>query len=192
MLIIFIGPPGAGKGTQAKRLVARLGVPHVSTGDMLRHAVKIGTKMGKHAASFMENGGLVPDPLVVGIVGEELQRPEYRGGCLLDGFPRTLGQAIALDDYLRQRGGGIDVVLELAVADDELKRRLLERSTRADDPRADDSISAIPRRLELYHSRTAPLLDYYRQRNLLCTINGAQSPDEVFDDICRAIDSKSE
>jgi adenylate kinase len=189
MLIIFIGPPGSGKGTQAVRLVQRLGVPHVSTGDLLRQAVKAGTKQGKLAESYMANGGLVPDPLVVGIVGEQLERPEFRSGCLLDGFPRTLGQATSLDDYLRQRNMSIDLVLELAVDEEELKRRLVKRSKNADDPRADDSLDAIPRRLELYHTRTEPLLEYYRERGLLRTIDGAQTPDQVFEAICKAVDA---
>lgn len=189
MLIIFIGPPGAGKGTQTERLVRYLGVPYISTGELLRAAVRAGTEMGKLAASFMENGGLAPDPLVVGIIGQELQHPQYRRGCVLDGFPRTLGQAVALDDYLRQRGEAIDLVLELSVTDEELKRRLLDRARRSSDPRADDTIAAIPRRLELYHSRTEPLLDYYRERDLLCTIDGAQSPDEVFAAIRRAVEA---
>jgi adenylate kinase len=189
MLIIFIGPPGSGKGTQSARLVQHLGVPHVSTGDLLRAAVKARTKLGLLAETFMRNGGLCPDPLVVNIIGEELEHPQYRVGCLLDGFPRTLGQAVALDDYLRERGVGIDLVLELAVTDEVLTKRLLERSTRTDDPRSDDSISAIPRRLELYHTRTVPLLDYYRQRNLLASIDGDQTPDAVFADILKVIDS---
>lgn len=192
MLIIFIGPPGAGKGTQAKRLAAYLDIAHLSTGDMLREAVRAGNELGKMAASYMEKGQLVPDALVVSIVGQRLDTPECAKGCLFDGFPRTLGQARSLDAYLSETGRSLDAVLELKVDEEELIRRLLGRAQGANAPRADDTPEAIPKRLEVYRAQTAPLLDYYRQRGLLREIDGTGSPDEVFARIQAVVDKHRE
>jgi adenylate kinase len=188
MLVVFIGPPGAGKGTQASRLCDYLNVPHLSTGDMLRQAKQDGTPLGKQASAYMDRGSLVPDQLVVEIVGERLEQPDCKAGCLLDGFPRTLAQAQALDEYLSQHAGCIDFVLELRVDEQELIQRLLGRAQESDQPRSDDSPEAIPHRLEVYRSQTEPLLEYYRQRNLLHSIDGLGTPDEVFDRIRAAVD----
>jgi adenylate kinase len=188
MLVVFIGPPGAGKGTQASRLCDYLNVPHLSTGDMLRQAKQDGTPLGKQASAYMDRGSLVPDQLVVEIVGDRLEQPDCKAGCLLDGFPRTLAQAQALDEYLSQHAGCIDFVLELRVDEQELIQRLLGRAQESDQPRSDDSPEAIPHRLEVYRSQTEPLLEYYRQRNLLHSIDGLGTPDEVFDRIRAAVD----
>jgi adenylate kinase len=136
----------------------------------------------------MDRGSLVPDQLVVEIVGDRLEQPDCKAGCLLDGFPRTLAQAQALDEYLSQHAGCIDFVLELRVDEQELIQRLLGRAQESDQPRSDDSPEAIPHRLEVYRSQTEPLLEYYRQRNLLHSIDGLGTPDEVFDRIRAAVD----
>lgn len=134
MRIILIGPPGAGKGTQCQRLVEWLKVPHLSTGEMLRAAVRAGTPEGLQASLAMEQGHLVPDPLIVGMVTRRLEAPDCRNGCLLDGFPRTLPQAATLDDLLERRAMSVDCVIELAVPRDELTRRMLARKRADDDP----------------------------------------------------------
>jgi len=188
MRIVFIGPPGVGKGTQSKNLVEYLQVPHVASGDMLRKAKQGGKAQGPNAlgvnaldeevARQMDLGRLVPDAIVVEMMGQRLAQPDCAVGFLLDGFPRTLPQAEALDQLLTDRGTCLDVVLALDVNPDELFRRLMARAETQD--RADDTEETIRRRMQVYRDQTEPLLDYYRGSGILRTIDGMGSPDEVF------------
>lgn len=186
MLFVFLGPPGAGKGTQSLRLIEHLGIPHLSTGDILRKAVQDDTELGKTAASYMESGQLVPDQLVVDVVGHRLQQPDCQQGCLLDGFPRNRNQAYALDEFLQQHGRSLDLVLDLAVDLEELQRRMLERAEIEN--RADDTPETISKRLQVYQEATEPLKDYYRRRQLLESIDGMGTPEVVADRIRAVVD----
>lgn len=177
MRVIFIGPPGVGKGTQSKRLLEYLDVPHLSTGDMLRQAVADESEIGRLSQEYMSSGKLVPDPIILEIVGQRLSQDDCQRGCLLDGFPRTLAQAKALDEYLDERGMPLSGVLELKVDQDEIVRRLAGRG------RADDAPEIIRARLENYARQTQPLLDYYRKRGLLHEVDGIGTPDQVFERI---------
>lgn len=204
MNLILMGPPGAGKGTQADGIVKEFGVPHISTGDMFRAAVSEGTALGLKAKGFMDAGQLVPDDVTIGIAEERLSKPDCKNGFLLDGFPRTLAQAEALETMLGKLGRPIDVVLNIEVPLEDLVARLTGRQIcrqcatpyhlifnpprvagRCDQcggelyQRADDSESTARKRLEVYLAQTAPLIDFYRQRGLLEPIDGSQSVDEV-------------
>jgi adenylate kinase len=182
MRLILIGPPGAGKGTQCQRLAGMLQVPHLSTGEMLRTAVREGTPAGRQAASYMDQGQLVPDALIVGMVSQRLQSPDCRHGCLLDGFPRTLAQAATLDDLLERRAMSLDGVIELAVPRDELVRRMLARKREDDDP------EIFSRRIVSFEEQTAPLLDYYARQGKLASIDGLGSADEIFGRVRLAVE----
>ena len=177
MLVIFIGPPGSGKGTQASRLCEHLSISHLSTGDMFRAAIQEETELGTQAQQYMDRGELVPDQLVVEMVAEALRHPPYDNGCLLDGFPRSLPQAEALDDFLAEEEKQIDLALELDVDDGILVERLLARK------RPDDTLDTIHNRLKVYKEQTSPLLDYYRQRGQLKTVNGEGTVDDVHREI---------
>lgn len=186
MLLVFIGPPGAGKGTQSKRLLDYLGIPHISTGELLRNAYEEESPLGIMADGYMKEGKLVPDPLVMSIVGERLDQPDCRNGCLFDGFPRTIGQAESLDIFLRDRGTPLDLVLELKVDDQVLVERMIERAKI--EHRPDDTPETIANRMQVYRSQTMPLLAYYSQRGLLRSIDGLGTPNEVFARIKAAVD----
>ena len=188
MLIVFIGPPGAGKGTQSRRLLEYLQIPHLSTGELLR-AAKQNSPLGRLAAQYMDRGQLVPDPIVLSLVGEELDKPAFSRGCMFDGFPRTIQQAKSLDDSLRQRGTPLSMVIELKADENELVSRMLRRA--AMEKRADDTPETIGRRMEVYHRQTEPLLEYYRKQGLLTSIDAMGSPDDVFNMIRDAVDRKN-
>lgn len=188
MLIVFIGPPGAGKGTQAKRLLDYLGIAHLSTGELLREAKTKGTSLGALAAQYMDHGRLVPDPLVLTMVSEKLQEPQYAGGCMFDGFPRTLAQARALDESLAKRGTPLNIALELRADENELVTRMLKRA--AAERRVDDNPQTIAHRMEVYRQETSPLIDYYRFKGILAVIDAMGSPDEVFSRIKTSVDRR--
>ncbi len=191
MFLVFIGPPGAGKGTQAQRLIDYLEIPHLSTGDMLREAVKQGTELGKKAGPIMAASQLVGDDLMIGIVRDRLAEADCTKGCLLDGFPRTIAQAKALDKLFAHMNRSLTAALELRVPEAELIRRLLGRFQEMAKPRADDRPEAVPKRLETYRNETRPVLDFYRLTDRLAAIDGVGSQDEVFDRILRAIDQQT-
>lgn len=184
MRIIFIGPPGAGKGTQCQRLVEYLRIPHLSTGEMLRQTRQSGSETGRLAAGYMDAGKLVPDPMIMKLVEDRMCQPDCQEGCLLDGFPRTLGQAEALDRFLKRQRAPIDLVLELRVDQNELVRRLSSRK------RADDNPEIIRQRLESYFAQTQPVADHYRNLGLLKEIEGVGDPDWVFEQIRQAVESR--
>ncbi len=187
MLIVLIGPPGSGKGTQSKRLTSYLQIPHLSTGELFRKAISQDTPLGRLAAQYINDGRLVPDPLVLELVGECLNRPEFARGCLFDGFPRTIQQAKSLDESLAQRGTPLSLVVEMRADEDELIGRILKRA--AAEKRVDDNPTTISQRMEVYKKQTAPLLDYYQKQKTLVTIDGLGTPDEVFERIRAVADA---
>lgn len=212
MNIIILGPPGAGKGTQAKMLVEKFGIPHISTGDMFRAAIKQGTELGLKAKAVMDAGQLVPDELTIGIVRERLAEPDCEQGFLLDGFPRTIPQADALAEILTGLNRSLDAAINIEVPNDVLMPRMTGRRicrqcgasyhiefnppkqpgkcdlcTGELYQRSDDSEETVANRLVVYAQQTEPLVTYYLHRGLLKTINGNQSLQEVFDDICQSL-----
>jgi adenylate kinase len=214
MNIILFGPPGAGKGTQAKKLVDFYGIPQISTGDILRANVREGTELGLAAKAYMDKGELVPDEVLIGIIKNRLKEPDCKKGFILDGYPRTVPQADALAVILDEIDKPIDVVLNLEVPDEELVRRISGRLicskcgasyNRTFNPpkkegicdicggevfqRADDKEDAVQNRLNVYKKQTQPLIDYYAKQGILITLNGTKDIDEVFEDI-RAVLAK--
>lgn len=194
MRLILLGPPGAGKGTQAQRLVAKYGIVQLSTGDMLRAAVKAGTSIGRHVADIMARGSLCPDEIVVGIVEERIQQPDARKGFILDGFPRTVPQAVALDKMLKRHGLALDAVIELRVDEAALvkriENRIAEMQARGEVVRDDDNAEVLHRRLGAYRELTAPLIDYYRLEGVLRSVDGMAPIPDVTAAIDRALPSE--
>jgi adenylate kinase len=210
--LLIMGPPGAGKGTQAEVLVKELNITHISTGDMFRAAIKEGTEMGKKAKEYMDKGELVPDSVVVGMVKERLSQPDCKGGFLLDGFPRTVAQAEALDETLKSMGIKLDGVINIAVPREKLMERLTGRRVCRscgasyhvifNKPqvegkcnscggelyqRSDDNEVAVGNRLDVYEAQTQPLIDYYARQGLLKNINGDQEIKKVLADVLASL-----
>jgi len=183
MKLILLGPPGAGKGTQAQRLVDKHGIVPLSTGDMLRAAVKAGTPVGLRAKDIMDRGELVPDDVVVDIVSDRLDQPDARKGFILDGFPRTVPQAVALDRLLKEKGLKLDAVIELKVdvgiLQQRIENRIAEAKASGKSLRSDDDPEKLKRRVEIYHEQTAPLVAYYRLEGSLMSVDGMASIPEV-------------
>ncbi|GEA18252.1 adenylate kinase [Moorella sp. E306M] len=198
MRLVLLGPPGAGKGTQAALICKHLGIPHISTGDMFRQAIKEGTELGRQAEKYLQSGGLVPDDVTIGLIQERLSQSDCRQGFLLDGFPRTVAQAEALDAWLAGRKEKLDAVIDIEVPREELMARLTGRRVcrqcgatyhlQYNPPaeagkcdvcggeliqRADDTAATVGKRLDVYNEQTAPLITYYRQRGLLKEIDGS-------------------
>lgn len=206
--LILLGPPGAGKGTQAGRIVTEYGIPHISTGDILRSAVKNQTQMGLEAKKFMDAGELVPDSVVIGIVKDRLQEPDTAKGFLMDGFPRTIPQAEALDEALEGLGRAVSKTVVILVDEEDLVRRLTGRRicrscqtpfhVMFNPPkvenvcdvcsgelyqRDDDAEATVRNRLEVYRNQTEPLIEYYDRQGVVARIDGAQAPEAVYEDI---------
>ncbi|MFD8010083.1 adenylate kinase [Streptomyces sp. NPDC058955] len=212
MRIVLVGPPGAGKGTQAAYLAKNLGIPHISTGDLFRANISQGTPLGVEAQSFMKAGQLVPDSVTIGMAEDRMRQADAEGGFLLDGFPRNVVQAEALDAFLKAGGIELDAVLDLEVPEDEVVKRIAGRRICRNDSshvfhvtynapktegvcdtcggelyqRADDSEETVRTRLEVYHTETEPIIDYYRAQNLVATISALGKVDEV---TARAMDA---
>jgi len=215
MNIVFLGPPGAGKGTQAKILVEKYGIPQISTGDMLREHVSKGTELGIKAKEYMEKGQLVPDEIILGMVKERLSQDDAQKGFILDGFPRTVAQAEALDKLLEEMGKKIEYVLALIVPDEELVTRLTGRRTckncgmmyhiKFKPPkvegkcdacggelyqRADDNEETVRNRLKVYHEQTAPLIEYYKKKGVLFEVDGNKSIEEITQQLINILEKK--
>jgi adenylate kinase len=187
MKLILLGPPGAGKGTQAQRLMEKHGIVQLSTGDMLRAAVKAGTPVGLKAKDVMARGELVSDEIVVGIIQDRIAEPDCVKGFILDGFPRTVAQAEALDAMLARQGLKLDAVIELKVDEailvDRIDRRVAEMTARGEPVRADDNAESLKKRLDAYRAQTAPVSDYYASKGALKTVDGMAPIDAVTESI---------
>jgi len=215
MRLVLLGAPGAGKGTQAKKLIEKYGIPQISTGDLLRAAVAAGTSLGKEAKSFMDKGELVPDRVVLGMVEERLKQDDARKGYILDGFPRNTAQAEALDKMLGALGMSLSAALSVDIPFEDLMKRLTGRRTckacgqmyniyfnppkkentcdkcgGALFQRDDDKEETIKKRLDVYSAQTAPLIDYYRKKGILSSVNGTGSIDQIFKEVCKSLGLK--
>ena len=214
MRIVLLGAPGAGKGTQAKKLINKYGIPQISTGDILRKAVADGTPLGKEAKSYMDSGGLVPDSVVIGLVKERLAQDDCKKGYILDGFPRNTSQAETLDKVLKEMNASLDLALSVDVDKNDLMKRLTGRRTcrscqqmfniHFSAPqkegvcdkcggelyqRDDDKEETIKNRLDIYEKSTAPLIDYYSKQGILKSVEGVGTIDDIFSKVCAIIDS---
>ena len=194
MRLILLGPPGAGKGTQAQRLVQKHGIVQLSTGDMLRAAVKAGSLVGLRAKAIMDRGELVPDEIVVTIVADRIGEPDARNGFILDGFPRTVPQAVALDKMLKEKRLKLDGVIELkvdgSILQSRIENRMREAHARGETLRSDDDPEVLKRRVDAYKEQTAPLVDYYRWQGTLKSVDGMRPIDEVEAAIHKALTEK--
>ncbi|SHF08880.1 Adenylate kinase [Caldanaerobius fijiensis DSM 17918] len=214
MNVILMGPPGAGKGTHAAKIVDKYGIPHISTGDIFRENLKNGTALGNKAKEYMDKGQLVPDEIVIEIVKDRLKRPDCEKGFLLDGFPRTIKQADALDDFLKEMGKKIDAVINMVAERETLINRVIYRRVCPECgavyhlinippkvegkcdvcganliQRKDDTKETIEKRLDVYDEQTKPLIDYYSKKGLLYEVDGGKPIEEAFADICRILGS---
>ena len=184
--IVIFGAPGSGKGTQSERIVEKFGINHISTGDVLRAEIKNGTELGKTAKGYIDQGQLIPDELMIDILASVFDSFKDSKGVIFDGFPRTIAQAEALKKMLAERGQDVSVMVDLEVPEDELMVRLIKRGK--DSGRADDNEETIKKRLHVYHSQTAPLIDWYKNEKKYQHINGLGTMEGIFAEICEAID----
>ena len=184
--VVIFGAPGSGKGTQSEKIVEKYGINHISTGDVLRAEMKNGTELGKTAKGYIDQGQLIPDELMIDILASVFDSFEDSKGVIFDGFPRTIAQAEALKKMLAERGQDVTVMVDLEVPEDELMTRLIKRGK--DSGRADDNEETIKKRLHVYHSQTAPLIDWYKNEKKYQHINGLGTMDGIFADICEAVD----
>ena len=186
MNILLLGPQGSGKGTQAKLVAQDYGLPHIATGEMLRAAIAVGTELGERVKPILDTGRLVPDDLMVALIRERLAEPDAEDGFVLDGFPRTLAQAEALDDMLAEIGRGLDLILEFQVDEQTAIERMLRRA--AEEGRTDDTPGVIRTRLELYREKTLPVIEHYRATGKLVGIHAGRSIDEVYAEVQQALE----
>ena len=184
--IVIFGAPGSGKGTQSERIVEKYGINHISTGDVLRAEIKNGTELGKTAKGYIDQGQLIPDELMIDILASVFDSFKDSKGVIFDGFPRTIAQAEALKKMLAERGQDVSVMVDLEVPEDERMVRLIKRGK--DSGRADDNEETIKKRLHVYHSQTAPLIDWYKNEKKYQHINGLGTMEGIFAEICEAID----
>jgi adenylate kinase len=189
MNLVFLGPPGSGKGTQAVRVAAELGVIHLSTGDMLRAAVKNKTELGKQAEEYMSRGELVPDELIIGLIEDRIRKHELKNGFILDGFPRNMEQARSLQEMFEKHDIDLDRAVLLNVPEEELVSRIAGRAR--EEGRTDDTEDVVRNRLKVYRTQTQPIEDFYRERSILTEIEGKDTPDNVFRKIMTALKSEN-
>jgi adenylate kinase len=188
--LVLFGPPGAGKGTQSEKIIEKYNLVHLSTGDLLRSQIQVGTELGLKAKTLMDQGILVPDEVVIGMIDSKLGENQNAAGFIFDGFPRTVKQAEALDGLLASHNESITVMVALIVPDEELKKRLLNRGQTSGRPDDQDE-EKIKTRIEEYNSKTAPVAEYYRQQNKYVSIEGVGEIEEIFSAICDAVEKEA-